>query len=160
MEDALFSFPANPGSDQIFVYLGLIAFILGGVATVYLLRQKGPRETYNRRMLTAMLVFFLAMLGAGTGLFSYLSMQKMSTVEIFSDRLVTGYGEVALTDIKNAKIETAGRSSLVDPGRFSYETKLLIIEEQNGKAHVLPDEIYNIQAILDAMRQTLKTPNK
>ncbi len=156
METPLSTFVAQNDADTTSFWAGIIVLVIGAISSIILLRQPGPRETYNRRMLTAMLCFFLALLGTGAALFSWLSMRRLTDVTLYADRLETGYGTIALADIQQVKVETAGRASLVDPGRYRSETKLLFISERNGKVHVFPEKVYDIQAILGELDKLRK----
>lgn len=143
--------------DQLVLYIGLILAIMGIVGLVWSLRKKPTTaDGRNRNLLVAMLLFFLATISAGTAFFSWLSMHKTGPVTITADAIETPYGKVAFTAIRNAEIIADQPVRLIPSNNNRGTVKLLVIEEQSGKAHVLSEENYDIQRIFGALREARK----
>ncbi|PHN06737.1 hypothetical protein [Flavilitoribacter nigricans] len=142
--------------DQFILYLAIVLAIVGGIGLVLSLRKKATGEAHTRNMLVAMLLFFLTTISAGTALFSWLSMRKTGPVTITADAIETPYGKVNFKNIRNAEIITDSPVRLIPTSNGRGTVKLLLIEEDSGKAHVMSEENYDIQRIFGALREAMK----
>ena len=142
--------------DQLVLYTAIILAIAGIAGLVFTLRKKASGDARNRNMLVAMLLFFLATISTGTAFFSWLSMRKTGPVTITADAIETPYGKAAFTSIRKAEIITDQPVRLIPSNNNSGAVKLLIIEEESGKAHVMSEENYDIQRIFGALREAME----
>ena len=99
-----------------------------------------------------MLLFFVGMIAVGTSFFTYWTQKKTGPVLIYADAVETSYGKSYFRDVKNASITVAGNKSLVNPNQQRGATRLLLIEQHDGKVHVLSEDDYKIEAILNKLR--------
>lgn len=154
MEEALYTFSAdNSGTAQTAWIAAAIA--LGALAGMLaLLRKKAEGRRRNQNMLAAMLLFFAALIGGGAAFFSWLKIRKTGPVTLYQDAIETPYGKASFGAIKDAYIHADREPSLIDPARAVRTTKMLVIEEKNGKTHVMSEEDYPINEILSALKRS------
>jgi len=152
MTEALYVFAPDTSDAEFTFWTGML-FAAGGVAgTWWLLRRGGDRATYNYRMLGAMLLFFCFLIGTGMAVFSWWSTRKISEVRIYADRIETPYGIASFDQIKDARIETERDRSFINPNITTGTYRLLLIEETNGKAHILSEENYELRKIMEKLK--------
>jgi hypothetical protein len=156
MTEALYSFPPDTGDARFTLWTGLLIAVGCLAGAWFILRSPGRGETRNYRMLGAMLLFFGFLIGAVMTIFSWWSTQKLSVVRIYADRIETPYGSASFDRIKNAAIETERERSFVNPNLTTDSFRLLIIEETDGKTHVLSEENYDLPAIMQRLREEIK----
>lgn len=156
MNDPIFTIQADQSTDQLSLLLALI--IAGGalLATVVLLRRKTTRDNRTRTLLLAMLFFFAFLIASSTAFFSWLSARRTGPVMIYAEAIETPYGRVSFDNIRNASIEEEKERSLINQNIIKKTTRLLVIEEKNGKAHVLSEQNYPIQQILGELKAAVK----
>jgi hypothetical protein len=142
--------------DQLVLYIAVILAIAGIAGLVFTLRKKASGDARNRNMLVAMLLFFLATISTGTAFFSWLSMRKTGPVTITEEAIETPYGKAVFTSIRKAEIITDQPVRLIPSNNQRGAVKLLVIEEESGKAHVMSEENYDIQRIFGALREAME----
>lgn len=152
MEEALHTFTPTNTSDNFSFWGSLIVVLVSGIALYFLFKRKSSGDAYRRQMMMAMLVFFALIIAASTAFFSFWSMKKIGPVLLFEDRIETTYGTADYDKILRAYIEMNGKRSLVSPGTTFDNVRMLFIEETDGKMHVLSEENYDIDQILNKMR--------
>ncbi|KAA3633923.1 MAG: hypothetical protein DWQ02_12325 [Bacteroidetes bacterium] len=152
MEEALHTFLPTNTSDNFSFWGSLIVVLLSGVALYFLFKRKSTGDAYRRQMMVAMLVFFALIIAATTAFFSFWSIKKISPVTLYEDRIETSYGAAQYDEILRAYIEMNGKRSLVSPGTTINNVRMLFIEETDGRMHVLSEENYDIDQILNKMR--------
>jgi hypothetical protein len=153
MNEALYTFLPSQSSDQMAVWGSLIIVVGCAIALFFLLKKKSSGDAYRRQMLLAMLVFFGLIIAATTGFFSFWSMQKTGPVYIFETGISTPYGLTDFKNISRAYIEMNGQQSMISPGSSTQGVRMLFLEETGGKMHVLSEENYKIDEILNRMRE-------
>lgn len=155
MENALYIFePHNSAMTQTVWVAAIIA--LGSLAgMVVMLKKKAKGRQHYQNMLLAMLFFFAALISSGTAFFSWLKIRKTGPVSIYQDEVTTPYGSAAFSTIKDAYIHADNQPSLINPGKAVRTTKILVIEEKSGKAHVMSEEDYPIKEILPVLKDAL-----
>lgn len=134
-------------------YLALIVAVAGGIGLFLTLRKKATGEAHTRNMLVAMLLFFVTMISAGTAVFSALTMRKIGPVTITADAIETPYGRAPFGNIRKAEIINDQPVTLFPSAANRRNVKLLVIEENTGKAHVLSEENYDIQRIFGTLQE-------
>lgn len=156
MSEALYSFQADLGDAMTSLWLSLFIALgaLGGAVALY--RSKSAASNRNYRVLGAMLLFFVFLIAAATAVFSFWTTQKIDTVYIYENAVETPYGRVEFSNLKDAKIETQRQPSLINPSITRSSSRVLIIEEEDGKKHLLSEENYDIQEILRRLREVVR----
>ncbi|MBX2875990.1 MAG: hypothetical protein KTR30_27970 [Saprospiraceae bacterium] len=152
MEEILIRFDPLESSSGIAVWAGVLVSVIAFGLCTWLFLKKEEGKNRQRNIIIAMLLFFLGMIAAGTSFFTFWTYQKTGPVLIYADAVETTYGKSYFRDIKNASITVAGNKSLVNPNQQRGVTRLLLIEQHDGKAHVLSEENYKIEAILNKLR--------
>jgi len=153
METALHTFQPQHTENELGLWIGLIvgAFALAGM--LWLLKKKTGDQ--NRRLLGAMLLFFVGTISVGTAFFSWLTMRKIGPVSLYADAITTPYGKLPFNKINNIYIKEEKEKSLLQPQGNNKSIRLLVLESKDGKVHVLSDQNYNIQAILGPLKETM-----
>ncbi len=155
MDTPLYTIEPFRGGDTLSIFLGLGAGVLALAGMILLLRRKGPRENRNYRMLGAMLLFFVFLIGSSTAFFSWLDARRIGTITIYREAITTPFGTIPFSELKDAEIRQAGRRSLVIPNRISGQKKILLIEEKSGKVHAFSEDNYRLQETLAKLRDAL-----
>ncbi len=156
MDEPIHTFLPDHSSDMTTFWITAVIALaaLGGLTA--LLRRPGRGERRNYRLLFAMLLFFAFLLAAGAAVFSWMTVRKTGPVYIYADAIETPYGRADFADIRDAGIKTEKEASLINPNIVTGQTRLLIIEEKEGKTHILAEENYKISPIMDALREAIK----
>ena len=152
MEEILMRFEPLKDSSGIGIWAGVVAGVVGLGLSAWLFLKKEEGKDRQRNIIIAMLLFFLGMIALGTSFFSSWTQRKTGPVTLYTDAIETTFGKSYFSDIKNASITIAGNKSLINPNQQRGATRLLLIEEHGGKAHVLSEENYKIEAILNKLR--------
>lgn len=156
METPLYTFEAVHDSNHLSFLIALLFAIIALGGLIALLRRKVARENHNRNMLLALLTFFVFLIAASTAFFSWLAAKKIGTVAIYPDAIETSYGRAAFEHIRNAGFKDDKQPSLINPNISRKTTKLLIIEESDGKTHVLSEENYEIPKIWNKLKEAME----
>lgn len=143
-------------TTQATLWLGGAVALLALGALLAILAGKLEVADRNRRLLLAMLLFFTVLIAGGTAFFSWLTSYRIDTVTLYSRGLTTPYGTVAYEDIRDAYIRKEEQRSFVNPDIVRSSTRLLIIEERDGKTHVLSEENYALEPIFSTLRQQME----
>jgi hypothetical protein len=151
METPIATFSTLNNSTATTFTLTLVIGLASLVACIWILK-KPVIKAYNYKMLVAMLLFFASLISLGTSVFTGLKLKKNTPVQIYADAIATPYGLARYDNIKNAAIIADKRPSLINSNQSVSITKLLLIEEKGGKAHVLSEEDYPIKAILRQLK--------
>lgn len=133
--------------------LGLIVFTALLLGYLYSIRNKP--ENKRLRQIGAMLVFYVLLMAIGTAIFSYWNNRKLIDIVFEEKSFTSPYGVVKYNYIKNAKIQTETTSSYANANIVRSKVNLLVIEETNGKAHILSDENYEIREIMGELRKRI-----
>ena len=141
-------------TDQIFG-VTLVLFLISAAASMCFLIIKTDRIIPRYRTLLALFFFIMALVTGGTAGFSKLTSRKLGSVEMGADYLLTPYGRTNIDQIRNAYIEMDRKPSLFNPGQGKDRVRLLFVIEKDGKTHVLSEENYPIQAILNTLKANI-----
>jgi len=156
MEETIAIFePLNSGG-QVNFYLSLILSAGALIACIWILRKKGTRDTYNRRMLMAMLFFFVFLIGGSTAFYAGLNMNRTGTIRIEEHQLSSAQHTFPFEAITDARIITHKTPSLIDPSRATNTARLLVIENNKGKTIMLPEDNYEIEQILATLKKAMQ----
>ena len=149
------TFEAAGAASNVTLILALLAALIGLGGTILLVRKPAPSGQHNQRMLIAMLLFFMFLIGASTAFFTWMRTKRLEPVLVYSDAVVTSYGKVPFEDIGNAKIMMDQQSSPFS-NLDQRGTRILAIMEKDGKTHALSEEDYPIEDILRTLREAVK----
>lgn len=159
MNQVIYTFDPTHQQDQTTFLLALF-FALGALAAMFfLLRKPAADGNRNRRLLGAMLLFFVFLIAGSTAFFSRLFMQKLGPVTLYENAIETPYGIVDYPNIRNAYIHIDKQPSMINPSITRKSTRMLLIETKDGSAHVLPEANYPIQEILGKMKELIVEKN-
>ncbi len=153
METALHTFTPLHTENQLGFWIGLLVGVLALAGMLFLLKNKSGDQ--NRRLLGAMLLFFVCTISVGTAFFSWLTMRKIGPVNLYANAITTPYGKLPFDKIRSIYIKEEQDKSLLQPQGNGKSTRLLVLESKDGKVHVLSDQNYNIQAILGTLKETI-----
>ena len=160
MEEILYRFEPIHTNSSITLWISLLFGLFAWGICALLLAKKEEGQNRQRNIIIAMLLFFVGMIGLGTAFFTYWTQQKTGPVVIYNDAIETVYGRVSFSQIKNSNIIAAGNRSIINPDLQKNTSRMLLIEENSGKAHVLSEDNYDIQAILNALRTAVLDKDK
>lgn len=146
--------------DVLIGWISLLLAVVGAGGLLFTLRRPVSREEYNRKMLIAMLFFFLAMISAGTAIFSWLSARRTGPVTVYADAIETPYGKAMFRDIQRAHIVVDQPVGLFKVDTRQGAVKMLVIEERSGQAHVLSEQSYDIQRIFGLLQARSRRKEK
>ena len=131
--------------------LPLLCAVLLAVAQVLQLRNKNIER--NRRIVLSMLLFFgavIALLSAGG---MALNAYKFQRVAVSPSGVTIGKKEIPFSNLRGYLIREDREQSWVNSNIQNKAVRSLVLEEKNGKTHLLPEEYYELSrliAVLDA----------
>lgn len=149
--------PITTELDQQMVAFLLLAIGLS-IALWWYNRKKLEYPKRKQQQMLTMLGAFIVLISLGSAFFSWLTTQKIKTVTIDKEAIVTPYGKAEIDKIRTAYFYMDKQSS-----RFSQEmvldtVRFLIIEEfgRNKKTHALSEENYDIVEIRKILMEKMK----
>lgn len=153
MEETIATFEPISSSGQMVFFLSIILSITGLAGCIWILKKGGDRSNYNRRMLIAMLLFFVFIIGTGTAVFSGLTLRRTGTVTIYESAIATEQRKIPFNEIRSARIIVDKEPSLINPGQSVRTTKLLLIEARDKSSIVLSEADYPVEKILQSLKK-------
>lgn len=154
-----YTFAANHADDNLWIGLG-IALASIAAAALWALTRKGANTgsaglslDRNRRMLLAMLCYFVALMGIGVAGFSAWNRMRTPSISIDADALRWGDEVIPIGDIRQAAIENNQQNSFVNPDIAVSSSRILTIERKDGRRFIFAEEVYDIGGILNALRE-------
>ena len=157
METPIATFSPLANSAATTFILTMTVGLISLAACIWILR-KPVIKAYNYKMLVAMLLFFSTLISLGSSVFMGLKLKKNTPIAIYPTSIETPYGVAQYDNIKNASIIADKTPSIINSSQSARITKLLVIEEKDGKAHVLSEEDYPITEILRQLKLAIKAP--
>ena len=156
MGNLLYTFEPVNESGSLSILLSALVALLAVGGLVYLLRGQTLKLDKNRRLLLAMLCFFVLIISISTGFFSFWSTVKVGKVSIYQNGIETSYGQLLYTEISNIYIHRDKQPSLIDPTKAKKEVRFLVIEAED-RSHVLSELNYDIKQIIGRLEEAMKT---
>ncbi|MFK7937552.1 MAG: hypothetical protein AB8G22_28810 [Saprospiraceae bacterium] len=139
------------------VWLSILIALAAAGAVFYFLRPSKERSQRNTRTLVAMLFFFMAMMAAGTGFFSFWNSRRtLAPVLIFEDRMESGYGTSQLKNIKIAYLKTEDQNTLFPTPQNAKTDTFLLVEQRDGRTHVFSHHAYPVKEMAVKIRDLLE----
>ncbi len=126
-----------------------LAFLVFFIKKEFSFRQRAYRQ------LLSLLSFFVMIIALVTAFFSFWAAQKFTPVKVFQHGIVTSFGKADLKNIAKVYVHEDRQRSRLSGAPEGKAIRMLIIEETDQKTHVLSEENYNIDSILQVL-STLK----
>jgi hypothetical protein len=128
------------------IALGLTIFIL-----VYNRKRIDPESVRVKRTI----IGFASILALGSYVALGIQLLRNDRVNVVfnKDEMTTPHGKIAYKNIKNSYLYFKEKKSPLIPNLVLDTTKMLIIEEEDGKKHVLLENDYPVDSIMLAIRE-------
>ena len=155
MGNLLYTFePVNETSNWSILLMAMVGIAaLGGL--VYLLKGQRLKLDKNRRLVLAMLCFFVFIISISTAFFTFWSTLKIQEVSIYQNGIETSYGSLLFTDISKVYFHQDKQPSLFDAAKAKKSVRFLVIEAE-GRSHVLSELNYDIELIVRRLEEVMK----
>lgn len=152
MDTPLFVFEADQSKEQLQLILTIIGTLLLLAVFFYLKRKDVQVEKANLHKTWLMLIGFGLIISIGSIFGVGWRLTQLGDVEVYQDRVISSYGEVAYKDLKAVYLHTGHQNSLLAPSIKLDTTRLAYFEERIGRAYVFSDEHYDARSIVRAVR--------
>lgn len=127
-----------------------LAFFIFNLKKGFSIRQKGYQQLFS------LLAFFVIIIAAATAFFSFWAAQKLTPVKVFAQSIETAFGKVKFEDIQKIYVHDDQQRSRLTGAPEGAIIRILIIEESDRKTHVLSEENYNIDSLLNVLNTIKK----
>lgn len=136
--------------------IGIIGFL------IYLNKKEMTYDEAKRRGLYSILLGVAVLLTSSTAVLNYWNSFRFKPIKLYSDAIETPRGKVLLEDIQNAYIylDKPMTISTPPPDSLMNYDRLLILEEFNQTSHVMAEENYPIDKILEKIRELAEKNKK
>jgi hydrogenase maturation factor len=153
MDTPLHSFSATKSLLDIWLIAPILTALACGMVILYV--QKNTTLDYNRRNIVVMVFGFFTVIALGTATLKAYSYWRLKPVQIFTNHIITPYGETPLSNVSDfyIKLEKTYKPMQTDVVRDSARYFFLI--EKNDKTHVLSEGDYPIYDILEQMNTVM-----
>lgn len=155
MNDLIKNYEPINSEDQLYLWLGALVGVVAFGAMTFVIRKEFPYEEQSKKWLIALLFFIVGLIASGTAFFSWLTVQKVGSVKIYSDHVELGKTKVLYEDIKVINIKKEEEKSFVNPNIVRKEYNLLFIQEMKGKVYVVSERSYPVREVLNELRQAI-----
>lgn len=152
MSTPLKIFEADQSSIWLTLGISVAGAILSLAVLVYLRRNEGKYDLRHYRQLGLMLSGLVLLIALGSIIGSVLNLQRLQPIKVYEDRVVTGFGSVAYTDLRFLYLHKGKQMSFVSPDVSVDTTLLAYFEEKQGKSYVISEENYDVEAIVAYIR--------
>ena len=154
MEEPIYVF--DPITFQATLITGVFTFlsvvILGFL--IYLNKKEMTYDEAKRRGLYSILLGIALLLTTSTAVLNFWNSLKFTSIKLYKDAIETPRGKVAFEDIQNAYIYIDKPMTITTPPHDSLMNynRLLILEEFDKTSHVMAEENYPIEDILEKIK--------
>ena len=132
-------------------------FLLALLGFLFLYKRKTPYYKKKEKQVYMLLLSFTMLIAFGMALFSWLSNMKMQQIKLFKNSIELPEKKIKLSKIKNAYIYVHLEKSSLSSNIVRDTIKMLILEERNGQTHAISENNYEINDILESLKQLKKT---
>ena len=146
-------FQPDTGAERQTLVIAIVAALVALGLMWGLLRRPSSRENRNTQLLLAMLLFFAGLISGGTAIFTGWTIIKLQPVSISATGIEMPGGMTKWADIRSVYIFHNQQKSLINPGLTRRTVRMLVIEEQSGKTHVLSEEQYPVNEIYGRIKE-------
>ena len=108
----------------------------------------------NRKLVLSMLCFFGFLITMGVAFFSWWNSLRVGPIKIYSDAVETAYGRSEFKDIVNLQIRKESQPSLLPVSNNQKGLQYLLIEDSKQKVHILSEENYELDRILEKLQNS------
>jgi len=124
----------------------------------YLNKKEMSYDEAKRRGLYSILLGIALLLTTSTAVLNFWNSFKFKPIKLYADAIETPRGKVNLKDIQNAYIYVDRPMTISTPppdSLMNYD-KMLVLEEFDKTSHVMSEENYPIEDILEKLRAIVK----
>jgi len=158
METPLRSFEPYLYGINILSIIFLSLTLIFAILLYFQNKKKVPYYEKKRKRVFSMLLAFGVMIFSVTTILNMVNTWNLKTVKFYSNAIETPMGKVEFDDIQSAYIFVDKPILLTQNNEQpkSKNSRMLIIEEYSRKTHVLSEENYPIENILELLNQIRK----
>lgn len=136
--------------------IGIVGFL------IFLNKKEMSYDEAKRRGLYSILLGIALLLTTSTAILNFWNSLKFTPIKLYKDSIETPRARVAYEDIQNAYIYIDKPMTITTPpadSLMNYD-RLLILEEFNKTSHVMAEENYPIEDILEKLRSLAEKSKK
>ncbi len=147
------------------ITLSILCILIAGLALGFVVynnrRPVSDSRQQHYRSLISMLLGFVALIGIGTAVFSWLTAKRLDAVVMSEAGVLTSEGLAKWDNIdriyfhEDRQVQPFTGNEVGDPVKM-----LMIIEKVTAKTHVLSEEHFNIEVIGDSLKSRLEQLNR
>ena len=140
-----------------FIFLSLTLLLI--ILLFFQNKKKVPYFEKKRKRMYSMLIFFGILICGTTGLLNLVNSFNLKTVKFYSNSIETPQGKINYDDIQSSYIyvdKPLLMSQNNQQASSPKQNRILIIEEYSRKTHVLSEENYQIEEILESLNKIRK----
>ncbi|MEN0050733.1 MAG: hypothetical protein AAF806_26945 [Bacteroidota bacterium] len=160
MDTPLFIFEADRSKEVLQLIIAVVATLLMIGAFFWLKRKEIDFEKRNLQKTGLMLLGFGLIISIGSIFGMFFRLNQLQAVEVYKDRVITGYGEVSYQELKTVYLHTGHQSSIVSPTIKLDTTRLAYFEEFKGRSYVFSESHYEVEKIVRTVRPILDSLNQ
>jgi cytochrome bd-type quinol oxidase subunit 1 len=154
MENQIFTFLPNTQEELWWFWGGASLALVAGSAAFILIKKSWKQKATAARTLPAMLLFFVALSGIGSAIFSGVQLLRLQPLKMDATGLYLKKDTVRWTEIAEIRIQSAEtRNALNMP---ATDTRILIIRTDKGRYFFFSGENYALPEILGQMKELHK----
>jgi len=160
VDTPLFVFEADRSKEMLQLIVAVIFTVLM-ILTFFWLKQKEVNsEKRNLQKTGLMLLGFGLIISIGSIFGMGFRLSQLRSVEVYKDRVITGYGEVTFEELKAVYLHMGHQSSIVAPSIKLDTTRLAYFEEYKGRSYVFSESHYKVEEIVKTVRPILDSLNQ
>ncbi len=133
-------------------------FVAASLAFLFVSKRKTAYYRKKDQQLYLLLLAFTMLIALGMGVFSWFSTLKMREITVSKEAIVLPDNTISLKKIKNAYIYLHLEKSGLSSNIIKDTVSMLILEEKSGKTHAISAENYDVDGILETLREN--TPQR
>ncbi|NJL75843.1 MAG: hypothetical protein HC892_13295 [Saprospiraceae bacterium] len=112
MSTPLKIFEADQSSIWLTLGISIAGVILSFAVLVYLRRNEGKYDLRHYRQLGLMLSGLVLLIALGSVMGSIINLRRLQPIKVYEDKVVTGFGSVAYTDLRFLYLHKGKQMSL------------------------------------------------
>lgn len=160
MDTPLFIFEADRSKEMLQLIIAVVATVLMIGAFLWLKRREMDVEKRNLQKTGLMLLGFGLIISIGSIFGMGFRLNQLQAVEVYKDRVITGYGEVPFEELRAVYLHVGHQNSIVAPSIKLDTTRLAYFEEFKGRSYVFSESHYEVKEIVNAVRPILDSLNQ
>lgn len=139
-----------------FLSIGILGFL------IFLNKKEMSYDEAKRRGLYSILLGIALLLTTSTAILNFWNSLKFTPIKLYKDSIETPRGKVAYENIQNAYIYIDRPMTITTPpsdSLMSYD-RILVLEEFDKTSHVMAEENYPIEDILEKIKSLAEKSRK